>query len=98
MSISNENDINKQEVYKALYKKAIGYTTEESVEEYTKSQDEELVLSKKKVTQKDVPPDINALKIVLSLKTEDYAKLSDEELEKERLRLLKIIEDMKESE
>ena len=56
----------KEAVKKALYKKAVGYDSEETVEEYSDS-DGDLVLVKRKVTTKPVPPDITAIKLVLGL-------------------------------
>ena len=73
---------------KALVKRALGYDTEEVIEEYSQGQDG-IVLTKKKVTKKNVPPDISALKALLELTTpNDISSLTDEELEKEKQRLL----------
>lgn len=78
----------------ALYKKAVGYDSTETVEEYADN-DGELVLVKKKVTTKNVPPDISAIKIMLGLDDDvtDLAFMSDEELERERKRLIKKIKE-----
>ncbi|MBD5583857.1 MAG: hypothetical protein HDQ88_02135 [Clostridia bacterium] len=56
------------------------------VEEFT-LEDGELKLVKRKVTKRDVPPDIKAVKLLLDGKEE----LSDEELEAEKERLLKML-------
>jgi hypothetical protein len=47
---------------KALLKKALGYQVKEVVEEYIidKEDQDKLVLHKKKVTKKDIPPDMTA--------------------------------------
>lgn len=84
----------KEVVKKALYKKAVGYDSEETVEEYSDS-DGDLVLVKRKVTTKPVPPDITAIKLVLGLDggEEDLSALSDEELEKRKKKLIKIIKE-----
>ena len=50
----------KEDINRALMKKALGYTAEETVEEYSMKEDGEVLLSKKKVTKKNVPPDITA--------------------------------------
>lgn len=72
----------------ALRKKAFGYKTEEIVEEYG-SIDGELNLVKRKVTIKDVAPDLSALKAYMDYKKDNlYEKMSTEELEKEKERLL----------
>ncbi|HCJ01983.1 MAG TPA: hypothetical protein DHV31_03715 [Clostridiales bacterium] len=77
----------------SLYKKAVGYTVTEKTTEY--SPEGEVI--KRKVTSKHYPPDIEALKAYLELISsgEDYEKLSDEELESEKERLLKELEGMK---
>ena len=77
----------------SLYKKAVGYTATEKTMEY--SPDGEVV--KKKVTSKHYPPDITALKAYLDLISteEDYERLTDEELLREKRRLLKELEEMK---
>lgn len=57
-----------------------------------------LEIVKQKVCEKSLPPNVDLLKIIypnLIEKTKDYEKLTDEELEKEKQRLLK---ELKESE
>ena len=84
----SENDLKS-----ALFRKAVGYDSTETVEEYSES-DGELVLVKRKVTIKNVPPDVSALKMLLDMnETEDLSALSDEQLEKERKKLLKILKE-----
>ena len=77
----------------SLYKKAVGYTATEQTTEY--SPDGEVV--KRKVTSKHFPPDISALKAYLELISsgEDYESMTDEELEREKQRLLKELEEIK---
>ena len=77
----------------SLYKKAVGYTATEKTTEY--SPDGEVV--KKKVVSKHFPPDISALKAYLELISsgEDYESMTDEELEREKERLLKKMEEIK---
>lgn len=79
-------------VKKALRKKAFGYDTEETVEEFAYKEGEE-ILSKKKVTRKNVPPDITAIKMLLE-ENDDLSEMTDEELKKEKIRLLKLLEKM----
>jgi len=78
---------------KSLYKKAVGYTATEKTLEY--SPEGELI--KKKVTSKHYPPDITALKAYLELLNgeESIENMTDEELEKEKERLLKELEEIK---
>ena len=71
----------------AVLKVALGFSLEEVTEEYD-ARDGELKLVKRKETRKDVPPDLKAVKLLLG-DAEDYSALSDEELETEKIRLLK---------
>lgn len=77
----------------ALVKKALGYDYKEVVEEYVSGDDGQVKLTKKKVTKKNVPPDITALKILLE-ENVPIERLSDEELAKEKQRLLKLLENL----
>ncbi|MBQ7712183.1 MAG: hypothetical protein IJT69_00030 [Clostridia bacterium] len=78
---------------KSLYKKAVGYTAVEKTLEYSPEGD----LVKKKVSSKHYPPDITALKAYLDLIGEgnDLESMTDEALEKEKERLLKELEELK---
>ncbi len=81
------------ELYEAVKKKAIGYITTENVEEYSLV-DGELNIVKRKVTQKEVPPDIAAVKFLIDECNADaYAEMSDEELESEKRRLLNLLKE-----
>lgn len=85
-------------IERALIKRAIGYSVTETVEEFADNEDE-MRLTKRKVTKKDVPPDISAAKLLLDMETEevDVESLSDSELEEEKQRLLKILEENNEN-
>lgn len=74
-------------VRKALVRRALGYETDEVVEEYGFNEGE-AVLLKRKVTKKNVPPDIQAAKMLLDAEV-PLGQLSDEKLEEERQRLLR---------
>ena len=80
----------------ALLKVALGYQVAEVTEEYAEV-DGELKLTKRKKTKKDVPPDLRAVQMLLENKENSlgFADLSDEELEKERERLLGILQEQK---
>jgi len=83
------NEKTKEKLNKALIKKAIGYDSVEIIEEYV-DDGGEIKLNKKKITKKNVPPDMTALKILLD--NEKIPKdMTDEELEIEKNRLLKIL-------
>ncbi|MBE7083099.1 MAG: hypothetical protein E7373_00670 [Clostridiales bacterium] len=73
-----------------LIKKALGYDVKEIVEEYVSDEDGTVKLSKKKVTKKNVPPDLTALKMLLE-SDKPISSMSDEELEKEKTRLLELL-------
>jgi len=64
------------------------------VEEYV-SDDGEIRLSKKKVTVKNVPPDVTAIKMLIDEREVDLTTLSDQELESEKIRLFSILEQLK---
>lgn len=81
-----------QEVLGALKRCAVGFGTSEIVEEFS-VEDGELKLVKKKVTRKDIPPDIKAVKMLMDESGLDC--LSDGELEEEREKLLKILKEEK---
>lgn len=85
--INNQSDFKK-----ALIKKALGYDYKEVVEEYVSSDEGEIKLTKKKVTKKNVPPDITAIKLLLE-DMPSISSMSDEELLKEKKRLLKLIKE-----
>lgn len=85
----------KDKVQKSLLKKALGYRYNEVIAEYSIDEKGDEVLVKKKVTTKDVPPDIQAVKLLLdSLNVEhsDFENLTDEELKTEIENAMKLIE------
>ncbi len=95
--MSDENLFTKYRasIEKALIKKALGFSYNEVIEEFTFDDDVEK-LSKKKVTRKKIPPDISAVKVLLDIintnSRVDLSKLTDEELEKEIEKAVKLLE------
>lgn len=81
-------------VRNALIKKATGYVSEETVTEYSFGDGIETPV-KKKVTKKEVPPDITAIKMLLGETSgsisPDYGDYSDEELIAEKNRLIRLL-------
>ena len=75
----------------ALLERALGYDADEVVEEYGFSEGE-AVLVKRKVTRKRVPPDIRAAKMLLD-GAPPLTSLSDEQLQKEKERLLLLLKE-----
>lgn len=72
-----------------LYKKAKGYDIEEINREYVVDEEGNQKLVKEKTTTKHIPPDLSALKAYMELKDSELTKMSNEELRKEKIRLLK---------
>jgi len=84
-----------KELMDALYKKAVGYETSEIVEEYNDVGD----IVKRKVSTKYIPPDVTALKIYVEERGRgDLTRFDDEELIKEKERLLKLLWEMERNE
>ncbi len=86
-----------KEILKGLLKRAKGYSYEEVSEEYAVKEDGEIALTKRKVTKKYCPPDAAALKTYMDLNPErTVEEYSDEELEKEKQRLLGLLKEQEE--
>jgi hypothetical protein len=83
---ATENDFKE-----ALIKKALGYDATEVVEEYVSGEEGDIRLTKKKVTVKNVPPDLSALKLLIDESDTPIESMTDEELEKEKERLMKLL-------
>ncbi|MCI5714378.1 MAG: hypothetical protein MR288_01985 [Firmicutes bacterium] len=77
----------------ALIKKATGYTVKESVMEYGVEEGEEKLL-KKKVSTKYYPPDLSAINILLNEKQVDIQSLTDDELELEKEKIIKLLKEL----
>ena len=78
-----------EKINDALLKVALGYQVAEVTEEYAE-ENGELKLVKRKKTKKDVPPDLKAVQLLLSVEdgNGEFGNWSDEELEKEKQRLI----------
>ncbi len=80
---------------KSLLMRAKGYTYNEVQEEFQKDESGEMALVRRKVTEKYCPPDSAALKTYLELNRDaSIVEMSDEELEKERQRLLEELKNL----
>lgn len=83
-----------EDLIKSLLKRAKGYRYNEVQEEYSVKEDGDFVLTKKKIVKKYCPPDSSALKTYLDIASDkDTSSLSDEELEKEKQRIIEKIKD-----
>ncbi len=82
------------EIHDALLKKALGFETDEIVEEYVEDEKGKPKLVKRKITKKFNPPDVSALKYLLDdNKSDDLDKMTDGELMREKERLLKLLKE-----
>ncbi len=86
------DDITKS-VQEMLLKKALGYTVDEVVEEFSEDKDGEFKLTKRKVTKKYLPPDVSAGRILMELSKAQPSlqTMTDEQLAQERKRLLTLL-------
>ena len=91
MSVKSRKNVSNRDFKQALVKKALGYDVKEIVEEYVGGDDGEVKLIKKKVTIKNVPPDVAALKILLEDNDQSLESLTDEQLLEEKARLLNLL-------
>lgn len=83
---------NKELLTKILLKKAKGYAYKEKTDEYVVV-DGEKKLAKSKVVTKRVHPDVNAIKALITLTDDnaDVTKMTDEQLQVEKLRLIRLL-------
>lgn len=82
-------------IQKALLKRALGFDTSETVEEYAKD-GEDMAVVRKRVTTKNVPPDISAVKMYLenfAEKGDDLANMTSAQLEAEKKRLIALLKE-----
>ncbi len=88
--------MDEEEIKRALLKRAVGYESDEIVEEYSADENGNSVLVKRKITKKYNPPDINALKFLLEqdeFSDDEISKMTDEELLAEKRRLLQLLKE-----
>lgn len=83
---------NKELLVKILLKKAKGYAFRERTDEYVVTEGKKQ-LTKSKVVTKRMQPDVNAIKALLTLSESelDVTKMTDEQLQVEKLRLLRLL-------
>lgn len=87
--------ITRDDILDAVLKRACGYDAQETVEEYAVV-DGALELVKKRVTVKNVPPDMTAAKMIFD--SRDVDALTDEQLAAEKRRLIKELENAERAE
>ena len=88
----NVNNLSK-ELMKALEMCVKGLTSKEVTTEYVVDEETgKMKAVKQKVNEKTIPPNIDLLKLLYSNSNQpkdDYEKMTDEELEREKIRLIK---------
>lgn len=92
----NYENIFDEKTIEALKSLAIGLKVKETTDEFVTDEKGELKLTKRKVNEKNIPPNTDILKMLYQSSKEDtnkYQNMSDEELEKERIRLLNLLKD-----
>ena len=88
--------MNEEEIKDALLKKALGFESDEIVEEYGSDKEGRPVLCKRKITKKFNPPDVAALKFLLEesqFSDDEIANMTDGQLLKEKERLLQLLKE-----
>lgn len=88
---SKKKAVSKDELIAVLIKKALGYDVTEVVEEYAGGEEGEVKLLKKKVTVKNIPPDITALKLLIDERQQPVEEMTDEQIQVEKERLLTLL-------
>ena len=83
---------NKELLTKILLKKAKGYSFKEKTDEYVVVEGKKQLV-KSKVVTKRVQPDVNAIKALITLTDDniDVTKMTDEQLQVEKLRLIRLL-------
>ena len=92
--MDNKIDDYKSKIEKSIIKKALGYNYKEVIDEYAIDGNQK-TLVKRKITTKNVPPDLTAVKMLLedmSNNQKDYSNLSSEELVAEVKKMLANVE------
>ena len=95
-SCEKEKEVEDEDkIKKALLKKALGYSADEVIEEYSIDDEGQSRLSKKKVTKKHYSPDISAVKVLLERYYKTYEEkvlsMRDDQLLAERENLKQLL-------
>jgi len=92
-----ESNIYDKNTLSALKKCITGMKTEEVTSEYTLDDETgQMKMVKRKVVEKHLPPNTDLIKLIyqhIADNAYDYEKMTDEELERERLRLLSLLKE-----
>lgn len=82
-------------VMEALYKRAVGCSADEVVEEYAVAEDGSEQLVKRRVKKRELPPDMAAVRMLLDAE-KPLSAMTDEELAAEKARLLRLLREAEE--
>lgn len=83
---------NLEKIKDALMQRALGYYSNEIVEEFVYDENNQEKIVKKKITKKHIPADLTASKLLLDYFKENssaYDLMTDKELDQEAIRLIK---------
>ncbi len=82
--------MNEKQILKALFRKAVGYEYNEVTSEY-QIVDGEMQETKRRVVSKENAPDVSAAKLLLDYKQERETPISEEEIRREKMRLIRLL-------
>lgn len=87
----------KDKLKSAIYKKALGYKSEEVVKEFAKNSEGEMELIRQKKSTKHNSPDMSAAKMVLEWGAllDEYSSMTVEQLQQEKQKLIEIYNKIK---
>lgn len=88
-SFSDMDASYREKILKAVMKRAVGYKSREKVDELVYNEEGGLTLSKRRITEKDVPGDVSAAKLLLETGGGDLSDMTDEQLSAMQKQLLK---------
>ena len=80
--MDNQEEVFKTKIQKSIIKKALGYNYKEVIDEYAIDGNQKTLI-KRKVTTKNVPPDLTAVKMLLDELTnqqKNYSNMTDSEI------------------
>jgi len=86
------NQEQKEKLQKALLKCAVGYTAVDEIMEYVHDKYDDKMLTKTKMTYREIPPQLAAIKMLLEESNGGSHDLTEEQLQKEKVRLLKLLD------
>lgn len=91
---NDENEVNSAFIIRELKKLAKGVKLSEEVMEYTFDENGREFLKGRKVVTKNLAPDLNAIKILMSLDKTDsqFDNMTEEELKEESDKLIKMFQ------